>query len=179
MENKLLRKEQCPDCAETGGDTSKHNMAIYSDGQTHCSACNKHGFVEHTNKVAVPEETSSTDDWLTEYRGEFYSLPDRRLRAETLEKYKVKAEKDEKGAEDAKGRGDGHVVQRDGVPPPGCRTASRSGRGSRRAGHSRAGARRRTPRRCGCPTLRRTCAQTPATACASPTKGCGRTASTS
>jgi twinkle protein len=97
MENKLLRKEQCPDCAETGGDTSKDNMAIYSDGQTHCFACNKHGFVEHTNKVAVVEETSSTADWLTEYRGEFYSLPDRKLRAETLEKYKVKAEKDAKG----------------------------------------------------------------------------------
>ena len=91
MENKLLRKEQCPDCAESGGDTSKDNMAVYSDGQTHCFACNSHGFVEHTSKVDV-KEISSESDWLTEYRGEFYSIPDRRLRAETLEKYKVKAE---------------------------------------------------------------------------------------
>ena len=49
--------------------------------------CNK---VEKTN-------TNQDKDWLTEYRGEYYSLPDRKLRAETLEKYKVKAEKDSKG----------------------------------------------------------------------------------
>ena len=97
MENKLLRKEQCPDCAETGKDTSKDNMAVYSDGQTHCFACGKHGFVEHTDRVATIKEVSDEDDWQEEYRGEFYSLPDRKLRAETLEKYKVKAEKDERG----------------------------------------------------------------------------------
>ena len=89
MENKLLRKEQCPDCAETGKDTSKDNMAVYSDGQTHCFACGKHGFVEHKESVATIKEVSDEDDWQEEYRGEFYSLPDRKLRAETLEKYKV------------------------------------------------------------------------------------------
>ena len=97
MENKLLRKEQCPDCAETGQDTSKDNMAVYSDGQTHCFACGKHGFVEHTDRVATIKEVSDEDDWQEEYRGEFYSLPDRKLRSETLEKYKVRAEKDEQG----------------------------------------------------------------------------------
>ena len=98
MENKLLRKEQCPDCAETGKDTSKDNMAVYSDGQTHCFSCGKHGFVEHKERVTTVEDVSDKDDdWLEEYRGEFYSLPDRKLRAETLEKYKVRAEKDEKG----------------------------------------------------------------------------------
>ena len=97
MENKLLRKEQCPDCAETGKDTSKDNMAVYSDGQTHCFACGKHGFVEHTDRVTIIKEVSDEDDWQEEYRGEFYSLPDRKLRAETLEKYKVRAEKDEQG----------------------------------------------------------------------------------
>ena len=97
MENKLLRKEQCPDCAETGQDTSKDNMAVYSDGQTHCFACGKHGFVEHTDRVTTIKEVSDEDDWQEEYRGEFYSLPDRKLRSETLEKYKVRAEKDEQG----------------------------------------------------------------------------------
>ena len=97
MENKLLRKEQCPDCAETGQDTSKDNMAVYSDGQTHCFACGKHGFVEHKESVATIKEVSDEDDWQEEYRGEFYSLPDRKLRSETLEKYKVRAEKDEQG----------------------------------------------------------------------------------
>ena len=95
MENKLLRKEQCPDCAKDGGDTSKDNMAVYSDGQTHCFACGTHGFVEH-NERAVIQETEDKE-WLSEYRGDYYALPDRKLRAETLEKYKVKAEKDGKG----------------------------------------------------------------------------------
>ena len=97
MENKLLRKEQCPDCAKDGGDTSKDNMAVYSDGQTHCYACNTHGFVEHKEKVQVAE-TTKKKDWLAEYnRGDYYALPDRKLRAETLEKYKVKSEMDGKG----------------------------------------------------------------------------------
>ena len=98
--NKLLRKEQCPDCAAEGGDTSKDNMAIYSDGQTHCFACGKHGRTDSPpgppNNKDYPAHPVDTD-WIAEYRGEFYSLPDRKLRAETLEKYKVKAEKDSKG----------------------------------------------------------------------------------
>ena len=49
--NVLLRKEQCPDCASNGGDTSKDNLAVYSDGQTHCFACGTHGFTEHSNKL--------------------------------------------------------------------------------------------------------------------------------
>ena len=97
MENKLLRKEQCPDCATTGGDTAKDNMAVYSDGQTHCYSCNKHGFVEHGGSAPVKISEPVSKDWETEYRGEFYSLPERKLRAETLEKYKVKAEKDKEG----------------------------------------------------------------------------------
>ena len=97
MENKLLHKEQCPDCANTGGDTGKDNLAVYSDGQTHCFACGKHGFVEHDNKEPVQIQEPTSKPWVDEYRGEFYSLPDRKLRAETLEKYKVKAEKDAKG----------------------------------------------------------------------------------
>jgi twinkle protein len=77
------------------------NLAVYSDGQTHCFACGTHGSTKHppgplTNKD-YPAHPKKDKDWLAEYRGEFYSLPDRKLRAETLEKYKVKAEKDAKG----------------------------------------------------------------------------------
>ena len=78
-------------------DTSKDNMAVYSDGQTHCYACGTHGFVEHKEKVQVAE-TTKNKDWLVEYnRGDYHALPDRKLRAETLEKYKVKSEMDGKG----------------------------------------------------------------------------------
>ena len=103
MENTLVYKTQCPTCAATGKDTSKDNMAVYSDGQTHCFSCNEHGFVEHSKNVsfsfkkATKEDISDDDDWMDEYRGEFYALPDRKLRAETLEKYRVKAEKNDKG----------------------------------------------------------------------------------
>jgi len=101
MENVLLRKEQCPDCAATGGDTSKDNLAVYSDGQTHCFACNKHGFTESPpgplNNKEYPARPKKDEDWIADYRGEYYSLPDRKLRAETLEKYRVKAEKDAQG----------------------------------------------------------------------------------
>ena len=97
--NKLIRKEQCPDCAKMGKDTSKDNLAIYSDGQTHCFSCGKHGFVTHTKSkpIQIKDNKEKDDSWIHEYRGEFYSLSDRKLRAETLEKYKIKAEKDSKG----------------------------------------------------------------------------------
>jgi archaellum biogenesis ATPase FlaH len=32
-------KEQCPRCAEKGGDTSHDNLIIYDDGSKHCFAC--------------------------------------------------------------------------------------------------------------------------------------------
>jgi twinkle protein len=97
MNNILLRKEQCPNCAANGGDTSMDNLAVYSDGQTHCYSCNEHAFVDKQEAVVVKPASDTKKDWLAEYRGDFYSLPDRKLRAETLEKYKVKAEKDAKG----------------------------------------------------------------------------------
>ena len=99
--NILLKKEQCPNCASKGRDTGKDNLAIYSDGQTHCFACGQHGNTKSppgplTNKD-YPANPKKDEDWLADYRGEYYSLPDRKLRAETLERYKVKAEKDDKG----------------------------------------------------------------------------------
>ena len=94
--NTLVRKEQCPSCAKLGKDNSKDNLAVYSDGQTHCYACGEHGFVEHTNKpIQITEKED--DSWKHEYRGGYYTLHDRKLRAETLERYKVKCEKDAKG----------------------------------------------------------------------------------
>ncbi len=102
MDSKLIRKEQCPDCAKMGKDTSKDNLAIFSDGHYHCFSCSKHGFTKNNKQQPKPTKpTKSTkekdDSWKHDYRGEFYSLIDRSLRAETLEKYKVKAEKDNKG----------------------------------------------------------------------------------
>ena len=109
MDNLLLHKEQCGDCAKQGKDTSKDNLAVYSDGQTHCFSCGKHGFsIENKKKQRKniyfvkdnkheTVQTNDDDSWIHDYRGEFCSLTDRNLRAETLEKFKVKCEKDADG----------------------------------------------------------------------------------
>jgi twinkle protein len=98
VDNLLLHKEQCKDCAKQGKDTSKDNLAVYSDGQTHCFSCGKHGFVKDNKHETVQTNTKKDDDsWIHDYRGEFCSLTDRNLRAETLEKFKVKCEKDADG----------------------------------------------------------------------------------
>ncbi len=96
-ENVLLRKEQCPACASKGNDTSKDNLAVYSDGQTHCFACGNHTGYGSKEALGGVKVKKKDDSWLKDYRGEYFSLPDRKLRAETLEKYKVKAEKDKDG----------------------------------------------------------------------------------
>lgn len=35
----VVRREQCPDCAEGGRDKSRNNLAIYQDGSGHCFSC--------------------------------------------------------------------------------------------------------------------------------------------
>ena len=98
MDNKVIRKEQCPQCAKKGRDNSRDNLAVYDDGQTHCFSCGDHGFVEHHRTKPIQIKEKNIDDsWIHEYRGDYCTLPDRRLRGETLEKYKVKCEKDSKG----------------------------------------------------------------------------------
>lgn len=42
---KVVRREQCPKCAESGRDTSCDNLGVYSDGHSWCFAC---GYLEGT-----------------------------------------------------------------------------------------------------------------------------------
>jgi hypothetical protein len=39
MDSHLIRQERCPECARNGRDTSGDNLAVYSDGHTHCYSC--------------------------------------------------------------------------------------------------------------------------------------------
>jgi hypothetical protein len=39
MDSHLVRQERCPECARHGADTSGDNLAVYSDGHTHCYSC--------------------------------------------------------------------------------------------------------------------------------------------
>lgn len=38
----VIRKEQCPECAENGRDNSRDNLVVYSDGGVHCYSCGYH-----------------------------------------------------------------------------------------------------------------------------------------
>lgn len=53
----LVAKKQCPNCAKLGKDTSKDNLAIYSDGHEWCYSC---GFYKKGNKIkqlqALPKQ---------------------------------------------------------------------------------------------------------------------------
>lgn len=40
----VVGREQCPECAEKGGDRSRNNLARYSDGGGHCFVCDYHEF---------------------------------------------------------------------------------------------------------------------------------------
>lgn len=44
----LIKKTRCPRCASLGKDTSKDNLAIYSDGHEWCYSC---GFYKKGNKI--------------------------------------------------------------------------------------------------------------------------------
>jgi len=75
-ENVLLRKEQCPACASKGNDTSKDNLAVYSDGQTHCFACGNHTGYGSKEALGGVKVKKIDDSWLADYQGEFFSLPE-------------------------------------------------------------------------------------------------------
>lgn len=95
MDSRLIRKEQCPSCAKEGKDKHRDNLVVFEDGHTHCFRCNYHtketlGGVNR--EVTSVPSTQDDDSWVHKYIGEYYPLTDRRLRAETLEKYKVKVE---------------------------------------------------------------------------------------
>lgn len=103
MDSQVIRRTQCPRCASKGEDRSKDNLSVYDDGHTHCYKCNYH---TNAPKGYTPKETTgdtiggvkrNKDDWKPKYVGDYHHLQDRHIRGETLEKYKVKVEVDDKG----------------------------------------------------------------------------------
>lgn len=48
----VVDREQCPDCAAAGGDTSEDNLARYADGGAHCHACGYHEFGDESDRPA-------------------------------------------------------------------------------------------------------------------------------
>ena len=91
----VISRAQCPQCANKGEDNNKDNLAIFDDGHTHCFKCEYH--TKGNQPFRATKTTEQDDSWLEEYKGDYFPLTDRRIRAETLEKYKVKVEVDDDG----------------------------------------------------------------------------------
>jgi len=80
--SKLIRHEQCPDCAKHGKDTAGDNLGIYDDGHSYCFSC---GYYLRGNELI--------DD--TKYTYEY--LPLRGIDASTFRKYGAKTKIDGDG----------------------------------------------------------------------------------
>lgn len=81
--SKCISKEQCPNCAKTGGDTSGDNLAVYDDGHKWCYACN---YYEKANKEFID---------LEEYSYEY--LPFRGISKETFQFFGAKTKINKEG----------------------------------------------------------------------------------
>ena len=77
--SKLLRKEQCPQCLDSGRD----NLAVYSDG-AHCFAC------QYSTKDAKAEAPVSKTNYNQLLTGSYENLPLRKLTKETCERIGIK-----------------------------------------------------------------------------------------
>ena len=77
--SKLLRKEQCPQCLDSGRD----NLAVYSDG-AHCFAC------QYSTKDAKAEVPMPKVDYHRLLTGNYAPLPLRKLTKETCERMGIK-----------------------------------------------------------------------------------------
>ena len=92
MDSTVTHKAQCPECAKKGEDTNRDNLAVYDDGHTHCFKCGYHTAPNGSHTPKPEAKAVDDDSWVHKYRGSFLPLPDRKIRGETLEKFKVKAE---------------------------------------------------------------------------------------
>ena len=102
MGSKVTHKAQCPRCASKGEDNNKDNLGIFDDGHTYCFKCQYYTPPTSANgKYGQPpggvNRKTYDDSWREKYIGDYHHLTDRHIRAETLERYKVKVEIDDSG----------------------------------------------------------------------------------
>ena len=102
MGSKVTHKAQCPRCASKGEDKNKDNLGIFDDGHTYCFKCQYYTPPTSENgKYGQPpggvNRKVYDDSWREKYIGDYHHLTDRHIRAETLERYKVKVEVDDSG----------------------------------------------------------------------------------
>ena len=79
-------KEQCPQCAAKGLDTSGDNLHRYEDGSGHCFACEYHEFIRgDTVETTEKKESKKSPSLLHDY--DFIGLTKRKINSSTCEKY--------------------------------------------------------------------------------------------
>lgn len=79
---KVVRKEQCPECAAHGRDRSQDNLAVYDDGHKYCFACSTY----------IPGDDTLNDTTYT-----FEYLPYRGITSSTFKFYGAKTKIDASG----------------------------------------------------------------------------------
>lgn len=84
QQNKVLYKQQCPSCLDSGRD----NLAVYSDGSSYCFGCGYYEstgtYVEEDMNVSKKEENKLEN---LVAPGNFQDLPNRGITKQTCEKW--------------------------------------------------------------------------------------------
>lgn len=62
----FIRHEQCPECAAHGRDNSRNNLAVYSDGGSHCFSCGWHVHGEESENGEYLKMTETIKEFSTE-----------------------------------------------------------------------------------------------------------------
>lgn len=79
--SEVINRSRCPRCASNGKDVSSDNLAVYSDGHTHCFACGYH--TSSTGDVVETVITKLTN----KINGSFSDLTERRLSESTCRQF--------------------------------------------------------------------------------------------
>lgn len=87
-----LHKEQCPQCAAKGNDTSEDNLSVYSDGHVYCHSCEY--FANGDGEAAEEEVYEKPFDILN---GRCVAIPTRKIKEKTCQKFRYEVAKDEFG----------------------------------------------------------------------------------
>lgn len=81
-ESTVVGRKRCPKCASLGNDSSGDNLAVYSDGHTHCFGC---GY--HTGGNGTVMETHQISSKLSPLQGAYASLSQRKIDEKTCRQY--------------------------------------------------------------------------------------------
>lgn len=63
MTSKLIRKEQCPECAKLGRDTSQDNLGVFDDGHSYCFSCEYYRSSKGGG-ISIADESAYTYEYL-------------------------------------------------------------------------------------------------------------------